>query len=66
MLAVAPLAVLANSANGSIAGKPVQNQILQAEATEQVQAEPHKRTEERLGYRNGTYLCNLIIKFPHR
>ena len=36
----------------------VLNQILQAEATEQLQAEPYERTGERQGYRNGTY--------PHR
>jgi len=32
----------------------VLNQILQAEATEQLYAEPYERTEERKGYRNGT------------
>lgn len=32
----------------------VLNQILQAQATEQLQAEPYERTDERKGYRNGT------------
>lgn len=30
------------------------NQVLQAQATEQLQAAPYERTEERKGYRNGT------------
>ena len=33
----------------------VLNQILKAEATEQLQAEPYERTDERQGYRNGSY-----------
>lgn len=32
----------------------VLNQILQAQATEQLQARPYERTEDRQGYRNGT------------
>ena len=36
----------------------VLNQILQVEATEQLQAEPYECTDDRQGYRNGTY--------PHR
>ena len=36
----------------------VLNQILQAQATEQLRAKAYERTEERQGYRNGTY--------PHR
>lgn len=32
----------------------VLNQVLQAQATEQLQAEPYERTDERKGYRNGT------------
>lgn len=36
----------------------VLNQILQAEASEQLQATPYERTDARQGYRNGTY--------PHR
>lgn len=31
----------------------VVNQILQAQATEQLKAKPYERTEERQGYRNG-------------
>jgi putative transposase len=36
----------------------VLNQILKAQVTEQLEAEPYERTEERKGYRNGFY--------PHR
>ncbi|MCI0184510.1 IS256 family transposase [Sulfoacidibacillus ferrooxidans] len=32
----------------------VLNQVLQAQATEQVQAQPYERADERQGYRNGT------------
>jgi transposase-like protein len=32
----------------------VLNQVLQAQATEQVQAQPYARVDERQGYRNGT------------
>ena len=32
----------------------VLNQVLQAQAAEQVQAMPYERSEERQGYRNGT------------
>ena len=32
----------------------VLNQVLQAQATEQLQAQPYERTDERKGYRNGT------------
>jgi len=35
------------------------NQILQAQATEQIKAEPYERTEERQAYRNGYYPRNL-------
>jgi len=49
----------------------VLNQILQAEATEQLSAEPYERTEERQGYRNGTYphqltarVGNLSLRVP--
>jgi len=34
----------------------VLNQNLQAQATEQLQAEPYERTDERKGYRNGTFI----------
>lgn len=40
----------------------VLNQILQAEATEQLGAEPYERTEERNGYRNGTYPLQLTTR----
>ncbi len=33
----------------------VLNQVLQAQAMEQLSAEPYERTDERQGYRNGTY-----------
>ena len=49
----------------------VLNQILQAEATEQLRAEPYERSEERQGYRNGTYphqlttrVGNLTLRVP--
>lgn len=49
----------------------VLNQILQAEAAEQLQAGPYERTDERKGYRNGTYphrlttrVGNLTLKVP--
>ena len=40
----------------------VLNQILQAEATEQLQAEPYERTDERRGYRNGSYPHKLTTR----
>ena len=33
----------------------VLNQVLQAQATEQIKAEPYERTKEREDYRNGYY-----------
>ena len=33
----------------------VLNQVLQAQATEQLAADPYERTDERRGYRNGSY-----------
>jgi transposase-like protein len=38
------------------------NQILQAQATEQIKAEPYERTEERQDYRNGYYQRNLVTR----
>jgi len=38
------------------------NQVLDAQATEQLQAKRYERTEERLGYRNGTYPHNLTTR----
>lgn len=40
----------------------VLNQILQAQATEQLEAEPYERTEERKGYRNGIYPHKLTTR----
>jgi len=40
----------------------VLNQILQAQATEQIKAEPYERTEERQDYRNGYYQRNLVTR----
>jgi len=40
----------------------VLNQILQAQATEQLEAEPYERTDERKGYRNGTYPHKLTTR----
>ena len=40
----------------------VLNQILKAEATEQLQAEPYERTDERQGYRNGSYPHKLTTR----
>jgi hypothetical protein len=40
----------------------VLNQVLQAQATEQLSAEPYERTDERQGYRNGTDHHLLITR----
>ncbi|MGB9808970.1 MAG: IS256 family transposase [Caldanaerobacter sp.] len=40
----------------------VLNQILAAQATKQVKAEPYERTEERQDYRNGYYSRSLITR----
>jgi putative transposase len=40
----------------------VVNQILQAQATEQLRAAPEERTEERQGYRNGTRARKLTTR----
>ena len=37
----------------------VLNQVLQAQAAEQIKAEPYERTEEREDYRNGYYKRGL-------
>jgi transposase-like protein len=42
--------------------KSVLNQILQAQATEQLAAEPYERTEERKESRNGTYPHQLTTR----
>ena len=36
--------------------------MLQAQATEQLHAEPYERTEDRQGYRNGTYPHQLTTR----
>jgi putative transposase len=48
---------LKNSQDAGVASllEAVLNQVLQAQATEQLNAEPYERTENRQGYRNGTY-----------
>jgi len=38
------------------------NQILQAQATEQINAEPYERIDERKDYRNGYYLRSLVTR----
>ena len=38
------------------------NQVLQAQATEQLNADPYERTENRLGYRYGTYPHQLTSR----
>jgi transposase-like protein len=42
--------------------KPVLNEILEAEMTEHVGAEPHERTDERTGRRNGHYPRELTTR----
>ncbi len=48
---------LRNSKEAGVAKllKSVLNQVLQAQVTEQVAAEPYERTEDRRAYRNGSY-----------
>ena len=38
------------------------NQVLQAQASEQLKAEPYERTEEREAYRNGSYIRNMVTR----
>ena len=38
------------------------NQVLQAQATEQLQADPYERTADRQGYRNGTRARKLTTR----
>jgi putative transposase len=49
----------------------VLNQVLQAQATEQIKAEPYERTKEREDYRNGYYkrgldtrVGNIVLQIP--
>lgn len=55
---------LGNSKDSGVAKllESVLNQVLQAQATEQLSAEPYERTEERQGYRNGTYPHQLTTR----
>ncbi len=55
---------LSNNKDAGVAAllESVLNQILQAQATEQLQAEPYERTSERKGYRNGTYPHQLTTR----
>ena len=55
---------LSNNKDSGIAAlmETVLNQILQAQATEQLQAEPYERTVERKGYRNGSYPHQLTTR----
>jgi len=42
--------------------EPILNQILQAEMTEHLGAEPGEQTDDRRGYRNGTYQRKLTTR----
>ena len=42
--------------------EPILNQILQAEMTEHLKAEPGEKTDDRRGYRNGTYERKLTTR----
>jgi len=55
---------LSNSQDAGVAKllESVLNQVLQAQATEQLGAEPYERTEGRQGYRNGTYPHQLTTR----
>jgi len=43
----------------------VLNQVLQAQAAEQIKAEPYERTEEREDYRNGYYKRRLETRLEY-
>lgn len=62
-----------NSRDAGVAAllESVLNQVLKAQASEQLAAEKYQRTEERLGYRNGTYphtittrVGSIILRVP--
>jgi len=42
--------------------KPILNQMLQAEMTEHRKAEPDEETDDRRGYRNGSYKQKLTTR----
>ncbi|ANB60748.1 MULTISPECIES: IS256 family transposase [Bacillales] len=55
---------LGNSQDAGVAAllESVLNQVLQAQASEQLAAEPYERREDRQGYRNGTYPHQLTTR----
>lgn len=55
---------LGNSQDSGVSAllESVLNQVLKAQASEQLAAEKYERTEERLGYRNGTYPHTLTTR----
>lgn len=55
---------LGNSKDAGVAVllESILNQVLKAQASEQLSAEKYERTEERLGYRNGTYPHTLTTR----
>lgn len=55
---------LGNSKDAGVSAllESVLNQVLKAQASEQLAAEKYERTEERLGYRNGTYPHTLTTR----
>ncbi len=59
---------LGNSQDSGVAAllESVLNQILQAQASEQLGAELYERTDERQGYRNGTYPRNTVYTYDNR
>jgi transposase-like protein len=42
--------------------EPILNQMLQAEMAEHLKAKPGEQTDDRRGYRNGTYERKLTIR----
>jgi transposase-like protein len=42
--------------------QPILNQLLQAEMTEHLRAEPGERTDQRRGWRNGSYKRQLTTR----
>lgn len=55
---------IGNSRDAGVAAllETVLNQVLKAQASEQLAAEKYERTDERLGYRNGTYPHTLTTR----
>ncbi|MBO8173273.1 MAG: IS256 family transposase [Bacillaceae bacterium] len=55
---------LGNSQDSGVAAllESVLNQVLEAQVSEQLGAEPYERTDERQGYRNGTYPRQLTTR----